>query len=232
MITYLELGNYGRLGNQMFQVASTIGIAYKNECNWCFPKWDHPFNDTFLELPEQIKEVFGTRKIPWGYYNIILDGQLPINLHGYLQSEKYFKHCEKEIRKKFTFKEQLQPINDFIAVHVRRGDYDPKYHTLLGIDYYRQALSSLPALPIYLFTDDPSEAIKAVPRYDQLFYSNAFYDLNLMTRAKYHVIANSSFSWWGAWLSNSEKIIAPKQWFGPLQPLSTKDLIPENWIQI
>lgn len=229
MLTFLELGKYGRFGNQLFQVASTIGIAEKNNMFNFFPEWDHPFATKF---PKVFKESsFTPYSIPWGYKNIIIH-EGDYSLHGYLQSYKYFEHCKDFIKELFTFKEQLEPIEDFISVHVRRGDYTKEYYTILGSNYYYKALATLPDLPVYVFTDDLDEAMRVIPTYDKIFSGDTFYDLNLMTHAKYSIIANSSYSWWGAWLSNAEKIIAPKSWFGPQSPFNTIDMIPPNWIKI
>ena len=232
-MTFLELGKYGRLGNQLFQVASTIGVAEKNGHMTEFPEWEHPFKCD-LNILNPAKNWY-RMAVDWGYHEINLEPDINVSLHGYLQSEKYFKHCEDGIRNLFTFKTLPQKTHyiahgDFIAVHVRRGDYDPNHHTLLGSDYYREAIRRLPDLPIMLFSDDMEEAKKVVPWHTNTLHSpNAGYDLAMMTLAKFHVIANSSFSWWGAWLSNSEKVIAPSNWFGPESLYDTKDLIPDRW---
>lgn len=221
MITFNNLKEY-RIGNQLFQVASTIGIAVKNNQEWAFPQWDHPF-----DMPVLRNNAFPTVHVPWGYHNIQVDGSA--SLVGYMQSEKYFKHCEQLIRDMFTFK--AVDVYDFIAVHVRRGDYDNRYYTILGRDYYDKALSLLPDLPVILFSDDMEEAANIVD--GRGYHSpNPWVDLAMMTRAKYHVIANSTFSWWGAWLSGADKIIAPAQWFGIKNLLSAKDLYTDNMIVI
>lgn len=229
MITFLELGKYGRLGNMMFQVASTIGIAERTRHLTAFPKWDHPFKyDTALV---DSRQKFDAIEVPWGYHDIEIGADRNISLHGYLQSEKYFKHCEEGIRNLFTFKHYPRaPHQDFISLHVRRGDYDPRYHTLLDRTYYEKALGMLPDLPVILFSDDMDAAKKVIPWRCICYHSpNAGYDLALMAQAKYHVIANSSFSWWGAWLSNAERVVAPADWFGPSISWDTKDLIPDRW---
>jgi hypothetical protein len=233
MITFLELGNYGRLGNMMFQVASTIGVASENGHLSCFPEWEHPFKHQtrLLDPADKFEKI----EVPWGYHPLEIEGDRKVSLHGYLQSEKYFINYEAGIRNLFTFKtlpdkKHYIAHGDFIAVHVRRGDYDPRYHTLLLSDYYREAIRRLPDLPIMLFSDDMHEAQKVVPWHTNTFHSpNAGYDLAMMTLAKFHIISNSSFAWWGAWLGNSERVIAPGDWFGPLSPYDTKDLIPDRW---
>ena len=252
MLTFLELGNYGRFGNQLWQVASTIGIAIKNDKSYIFPKWVHPFGRNTDHLYEDNPHLnslitdlnYERYDVPWGYHDIKLPSSNKGNvvktgwfgLHGYLQSEKYFKHCEYLIRGLFLFKEPTDaPWGEFIAVHVRRGDYDPQYHTLLGLDYYTKALALLPDLPVIVFTDaEIAEAASVVPRYDYILGkgSDTFKSLQYMTMAAHHVIANSSFSWWGAWLADAGQVIAPKDWFGPLQKISPKDIYTDKIIVI
>jgi len=255
MITYKPVTDYSKgigkpntgLGNQMFQVASTIGIATKNGHNFALPQWESPFENILPQLHLKHKEQlegdnWKAIKVPWGYHDIMVPGDGEnYRLRGYMQSEKYFKHCESLIRELFIFKEGVDNYSDFIAVHVRRGDYVDKsaHHTLLGRDYYERALAMLPDIPITVFTDmqtiawqgDKSNLCDIVPGWNMV--SNSNNDMAIMAQAKYHVIANSSFSWWGAWLSNSEKVIAPRNWFGPKKKhWSTKDLYPESWTVI
>lgn len=232
MVTFNRLGKMGRLGNQLFQVASTIGIAEKNNQEWAFPEWDHPFK---AEFPVIDKRKFKTKLVPWGYHDVVVEGD--ISLQGYMQSERYFKHCEDKIRELFYLGQPSigwrWPL-EFIAVHVRRGDYNGTSHAILGEDYYTEALKELPKKPIVLFSDDREEAKRVVPVHTSCFEGDdPVADLMMMSTASYHVIANSSFSWWGAWLSGSKKVIAPKQWFGPKKKhWETKDIYPEGWIVI
>jgi len=105
------------------------------------------------------------------------------------------------------------------------------------MDYYEEALSHFPDWDVVIFSDDPEWCKK-----QKLFQGDRFLisesgdnkvDLCLMTLCKAHIIANSSFSWWGAWLADSEKVIAPSKWFGPLnEHKDTSDLIPERWHRI
>jgi hypothetical protein len=154
-----------------------------------------------------------------------------IDLLGYFQTEKYFSHIEDEIRSDFKFSDKLMSqCKEFydsnfdnvkvIDLHVRRGDYvsNPN-HPVPSDEYYKTALSQFDSdLPVIVFSDD-SEWCKN----HELFSEDRFYisennatdfDLCLMSMCNYHIIANSSYSWWGAWLAKSEKIIAPKIWFG------------------
>ncbi len=170
-----------------------------------------------------------------------------ISLAGFFQSEKYFKNVESEIREDFSFKdeilnpceEMISSIGDVISLHVRRTDYlkNPN-HTALDIGYYINALEMFDSdVPVIIFSDDISwckeQNIFDSDRFMISESNDQYVDLCLMSLCKYHIIANSSFSWWGAWLSNSDKVIAPTKWFGPGNfDKNTNDLIPERWIKI
>lgn len=160
---------------------------------------------------------------------------------GYFQCEKYFKHRRKEIIELFKptieIIDKLNKYSDLfnnISLHVRRNDYVklyPEIHTPQTMDYYNEALLLLPQeLKVLIFSDD-------LPWCRENFIGDRFIFINeidyisiyLMAKMKYHIIANSSFSWWGAWLSESEKVIAPKNWFGN-NLFKANDIIPNNWI--
>ena len=162
---------------------------------------------------------------------------------GYFQSEKYFKHRRDEIIELFKPTEEInEKVNKYyhffnnISLHVRRNDYVklyPNVHPPLDMNYYNEALSLLPPeLKVLVFSDDIPWCKENFIGHRFVFIKELDYiELYIMTKMKYHIIANSSFSWWGAWLSNSEKTIAPNRWFGENMH-NTKDLIPDNWIKI
>ena len=177
---------------------------------------------------------------------------------GLWQSEKYFSDISNIIRREFTLKNNPNKINNRIlatidgvnsvSLHIRRGDYvsNPIASQTLGVlslDYYKTALAfiakKVKKAHVFVFSDDMSWAKKnlktSLPIYfiDHNKENKVHEDLHLMSRCKHHVIANSSFSWWGAWLSdNSQKIvIAPKRWFNNPN-LNIRDLIPKDWINI
>lgn len=186
--------------------------------------------------------------------------ELPDNvyLEGYWQSEKYFSDIERVIRKEFTVKIEPDPLNrqiadaidrsEAISIHVRRGDYvlNPatrEFHGICTLDYYRAAIEKIASHTqrphFYFFSDEPEWVKENLsPGYPATIIDHngpdkAYEDMRLMSLCRHHVIANSSFSWWGAWLcGNPEKIvIAPKRWFNK-PDISTDDLIPETWIRI
>jgi hypothetical protein len=174
---------------------------------------------------------------------------------GYWHSEKYFKEIEKELRKDLVLKEKLsnnaleysRQIRDTesISLHIRRGDYltntwaKETYHSL-PIPYYQQAVEVIQGtgVPIncFVFSDDPSwvkENLKLNNKLTFVTGNKNYEDLHLMSLCKHNVIANSSFSWWGAWLNQnqSKTVIAPKNWFID-EKIDTRDLIPEGWKRI
>lgn len=186
--------------------------------------------------------------------------ELPDNvyLEGFWQSEKYFSDIGGVIRKEFTVKIEPVPLNrqtaeailrsEAVSVHVRRGDYvlnpsTSEFHGICSLEYYMKAIENIAARVerphFYFFSDEPEWVREnLVTGYPATFIDHngpdkAYEDMRLMSLCKHHVIANSSFSWWGAWLcENHEKIvIAPKKWFNK-EDMNTKDLIPEKWIKM
>ena len=123
------------------------------------------------------------------------------------------------------------------AVHVRRGDYSekPEYHTNLDGTYYNIAINniitSFDNTHIMVFSDDIEWCKKNMP--SEFSFSNAknqYEDMCMMSMCDTHVIANSSFSWWAAWLSNSSRIIAPKDWFGLTGPKDYSSIYCSHWL--
>lgn len=182
-------------------------------------------------------------------------GMDQVYLSGYWQNEKYFSDIAGEIHKNFSFpldmdlknKEILSRIKqeNSVSVHVRRGDYllaknENVYGGICTEEYYKKAIAYMDAQinsPHYfLFTDDVKWAEKNM-RYPNMTIisnntgSNSYIDMFLMSQCKHNIIANSSFSWWGAWLNQNEKkmVIAPKRWFNNHE---NTDIICENWITI
>jgi hypothetical protein len=244
MITFGNLGRYGRLGNQMFQVASTIGIANANGYDYAFPEWvNHDAVERFgskedvnvgewfpkwKELPRLDREM-ADYHIPWGWHG--LSHPNGWNYVGHMQSEKYFAHCADYIRELFTFSKPSPRINA-TAVHVRCGDYGSDYHPICSREYYREAFALVPG-PYIIFSDDPMKATKIVHRGDLFQSGTTRSDFKQMAACRRHIIANSTFSWWGAWLAESEQVVAPRQWFGPAAAhLDTLDIYPNSWTVI
>ena len=173
-----------------------------------------------------------------------------VSLYGFFQSEKYFKNVEDIIRKDFAFKDEIfDPCQEMmcqvespISLHIRRTDYilNKDNHNNLDLDYYDRALKYFDDdRQVIVFSDDPNwckdQELFSSDRFLVSENESGYVDMCLMSLCSDHIIANSSFSWWGAWLCNNKekKVISPKDWFGPnLKKNSLRDLIPETWIQI
>ena len=185
--------------------------------------------------------------------------QLPnqVYLDGYWQSSRYFESIGNLIRQELqpialpgetnAHLMQVMANSNSVALHIRRGDYlsNPtavNYHGVCSLEYYQSAIdfmaSKLQNPIFYIFSDD-LEWAKANLNIQHAAYfvdnnsgENAFQDLRLISSCKHQIIANSSFSWWGAWLNfNPDKIvIAPKKWF--LVDKDTSTLYPDGWIKL
>jgi len=181
-----------------------------------------------------------------------------VYLEGYWQSEKYFEDIESIIRKEFTIKHKTDSKNrqmghlipglQSVSIHIRRGDYvtNPvikKFHGICTLEYYYTAIKKITEIVkephFFVFSDDIEWAQdNLIISHPVTFitHNNAnrhFEDLRLLSFCKHHIVANSSFSWWGAWLStNPDKIVfAPKKWFTD-PGKNTDDLVPESWHRI
>lgn len=180
-----------------------------------------------------------------------------IYLEGYRQSEKYFLPIEQKIRNGFQLKpEVIKNVQDLaaklrsensVSVHIRRGDYNNpivrSYHGVLDENYFQHAINILESkisnATFYVFSDDPSwvtEHLNFSSPFELVsgtYSKTHFEDLYLISQCRNNIIANSTFSWWAAWLNpNKEKlVIAPKKWFNQA-PHDTSDLIPDSWIKI
>jgi len=263
MIGLNALGKLGRLGNQMFQYAALKGIAAHRGYEICIPlsdnknEWtDHQLNNAFkMSTLNVLNYQYIDPNRPTisesGFsFDEKLFNECPdwVNIQGFFQTEKYFKHIHDQLLIDFQFhdsivepaKEVISNWKNPISLHIRRTDYVTNAnHTVLSIDYYEQSLKQFDNnCEVIIFSDDPKWCIEQkLFESDRFMVSetnNNYLDMCLMTLCSGHIIANSSFSWWGAWLSNSKKVIAPSGWFKGSQNehLDTKDLIPENWVVI
>lgn len=179
-------------------------------------------------------------------------------LAGYWQSQRYFLDCQEDIRKIFKFKKLTDSANlsvferiirsNAVGIHVRRGDYISdinanEFHGICDFEYYQHAIriiqEKVEKPRFFLFSDDMQycktafEHLNNVEFVDVNAGKNSYKDMHLFSACKHHIIANSSFSWWGAWLGNwdEQHVIAPKVWFaGSTYPI--QDIYKHNWILI
>ena len=215
------------------------------------------FTDKFLKRLPLRKPWSSCKETHFHFDPRILNLGDNVYLDGYWQSYKYFEDIEKILRlelnshKKMSVadKKVLEDINttNSIAIHVRRGDYVSvesvaQTHGVCSLNYYRRAIDfvthKVENPQFFIFSDDPewvSEHLSTGYPTSYVIHNGpeeAFQDLRLMSLCQHQIIANSSFSWWGAWLNkNAEKIvIAPRRWF--LDKRNTSDMCPENWNRI
>ena len=281
MLAFNDLGNMGRLGNQMFQYAALRGIASAKGYDWCIPPYSAERVDNYsLANCFSMDSVKSTNQyiLDRGHAPVVqekgfnFDEELlqlcpnDVSLRGFFQTEKYFAHIKDDIRNDFTFHEDLSiPVKGFldelkdpIFLHVRRGDPNlvdargfkwaytecSDQHPPQPLEYYEKALAMFPEdQEVVVVSDSPEWVME-----QELFKPDRFYvstpeekypdgsytpyvDLCIMANCKGGIIANSTLSWWGAWLQNGAgKIVAPKMWFGPAYAKNdTNDLYCEGW---
>lgn len=255
MINFPYLGRCGRLGNQLWQIASTLGIAAAKGDSASFPPWAY---QPYFNLP---KELFGDQpgENPEDFCPHI-DYRARIYLQDYGLWEDIAPQVKTWMQPSNYALQTLHEFEDFWALeppvtslHVRRGDnltdgpWKADYHPLRPLSYYDEALQSLHYQSLAVFSDDIPwckeqfgdraqyyhEGV-AHPKEHEPDYETApnldWIDLQLMTFCDYHVISNSTYSWWGAYLSDDASPIYPLPWFGPaLSYIDAPLMFPSNW---
>jgi hypothetical protein len=256
MITFIQIGNYGRFANQLFQYAMLFGVAKKNGYDFSIPQnsgcsLGEVFDGIRFTVSQDFSSINQTIVEPNGAATVYLPQifELPdgVNYAGYFQSPKYFQQFEVELKQHLLIKQQmLEKARAFVQkhehlgfIHVRRGDYvtikNGTCHPPVTVDYIRAAIEKSAAKKFVILSDDMEwcrqnlDFVDAVP---SPFVGQHFgYDFALMTECKSAIISNSSFSWWGAWLGEKKDVIAPSVWFGtdPTVPQQWNDIYCEGW---
>jgi hypothetical protein len=249
----------GGLGNQMFQWAygKSLSIMYDNELFLDTTYYNNQLIDTprsyelnkFPNLKHD-KSNYGNKRIiqvidNFNYKKLQYDDNYAYYLNGFWQSEKYFLNVSDVIRN------ELQPDDDTlkklkskvqensVSLHVRRTDYitSKGFHPVQTIEYYNKALETIGNYNQLLVFSDDINWCKDNLKYDNIFFvenQDSVEDLWLMSLCTHNIVANSSFSWWGAWLNKNKNktVIAPKNWFGDSSGLNQSDIVPDTWIKI
>lgn len=225
----------------MFQIASTIGIAHANKMGYGFPDWinydakerfgtteDIEVGKWFKPLPGMVDDEYVQMFIPWGYQVVKLNRGRHYDLSGHMQSERYFKNIEGVIRELFTM--EGEPTDD-VAIHIRMGDYvtSEGYHPVCSREYYDEAIRLMGDRNYVVFSDDPDKAQQMFPNWE-VDRGSTREALRRMMWCKDFIIANSTFSWWGAWLGwdINKRVIAPRKWFGSQAQISAKDIYTDK----
>ena len=248
----------GGLGNYMFQIAAAealaIDLGTKSVFDFNLASQVHKNIRSYQDnIFNEINDISGVRfqskysEQGFGYQD--LPKTTSLYLIGYFQSEKYFKNHCTHIKSVFSATPETQDMvyrkySDIFygvvcSIHVRRGDYLKlqDHHPVLGMQYYNEAIDKVVADKYLIFSDD-IEWCKQNFIGDQFIFIEGepdYVDMFLMSLCDHNIIANSSFSWWGAWLNSDDDkiVVAPENWFGPAKgDINTSDLIPEKWIKI
>lgn len=261
MITVKLLGG---LGNQLFQYAYAAQLAHRGyevrlnkdslvegthrEYSLGFLGGNMPFGDPVGPRVSESSMRFDEK---------YLSPEDPSTMFGYWQTEKYFYKIEDILRdgiQRALWPQKTTLISDAFAaayraiscsisigVHVRRQDYVhlQSFHGMPPIEYYLAAVKQIQCqiLPskVFVFSDDPEWCLQNLPReWNVVGGTSKYDDLRLMSCCKHMVTANSSFSWWGAWLGDNQQgriVVAPKQWFAD-PSVDSSDIIPDRWIKL
>lgn len=253
ILTFSQLGRYGRFCNGAYQVAGTIGIARRNNMDFGFPQWqNHNGRDFEPDLDIDVYKHFinplprydgsplPELGIPWGYQDVKITRSTDIK--GHFQSEKYFSHCLNEVKHYMRMVDE-PPLQDVVAVHARLGDYGEQaspqhpdgnpYHPRMNMSYYEPAMKLFPGAKFLVFSDDIPECKRMFG--NSVEYSEGDYmeDFKLMKRCRHFIIANSSYSAFAAILGDApdKQVVAPYPWFGGpyTATLDPKDIYSPGW---
>lgn len=247
---------FGGLGNQMFQISAAHSLSIRNNdvsgfnFNECYtPLQGKPSNFYKDNIFKNISVIetydFKNHYIETSHQYSPIPYTNDLLLNGYFQSEKYFVDFKDEIMNLFyldTYKNEIDSFLKFdkpiTSVHIRRGDYlkNPHIHPTCDLNYYKKAIDLI-GDSLFLFISDDIEWVKQNFKSENYIFSNFNNDIlemELMSKCQNNIIANSTFSWWGAYLNKNinKKIIAPLIWFGEGGPKNYFDIIPESWIKI
>ena len=260
MITMSCLGFMGRLGNEMFQYATLKSLSKKFNYEYVLPEvpYKQQNEDANLyecfnlnnEIPKNV-DLYNIHIGNLGFdSNLFLKCPDNVDLCGFFQDVRYFEFNKEDIKKCFTFKDNILKASqnifysifsskEVISLHIRRGDYINNYNQpALPLGYYIEALNFFDDnIDVLIFSDDIDWAYsQEIFRKERFYFSrncNNAMDLCMQTFCNYHIIANSSFSWWGSWLANSKKVVKPKFWFSSeLNDQYPNFLNVDGWISI
>lgn len=254
MITYSKLGGprRGRLGNHLFQIASTIGLALKYGHEFTFPDWKY---NQFFENPLPTGGRFEAWEVPEAAFTFQEEAQLAdrsenFDVDGWRQTERYWEGEEQYIRNQFLFKVDMLMIllkqwqkaleRPAIAISVRRGDFvgNQNYAQIPPRYYVLGLLKGIPdwqKFNVIIFSDDMDYCRVHFSGLSNVHFADGtdIEQLALMTLCHHFIISNSTFSWWGAWLGEDEGSIVirpPKNFAGPMAAANNEiDYWPARW---
>lgn len=250
----------GGLGNQLFQISAALSLAEDNGDKSVFNMAYHDLPKQGRKCKNYLNSIlrnvnFSSKYKPSSFYHEpdFCYNKIPyspnICLVGYFQSEKYFVHNREIIKKTFSIDKESQEIIKSkydnilnkapISVHIRRGDYlsSNGVHPVCTKDYYERAFEMFDADSTFLIFSDDIKWCRQNFIGDRYYFAEGnedYIDLYLMSKCSHNIIANSSFSWWAAWLNDNthKRVISPKNWFGGDAKFDTKDVRPQGWEMI
>ena len=246
----------GRLGNNMFQTAACIGYARKYNVQYAVPTFNRECPSFYRYFPKVRTGNYPFKRYgehphgrgDWYDYHEIPFHPHGVTLVGFFQSLKYFENAEDEVKQVFSLP-FTNGMEDWCSVHVRRGDYVGSTNfPPITMEYIERAMfhqASKGNTKFLVFSDDIEWCKQNINGDYEIKFSEGkgeYDDLALMASCGHNIIANSSYSWWGAYLNpNPNKVIvSPAQggnnWYGPdwdnRNPNKPKTLVPDGWHQI
>jgi hypothetical protein len=242
--TFSPLGYMGELGNQMFQIAATVGYARKYGKTPIFPAWTckitgRNYTSEIFKGPIDQSYNQGVPLHNRHTYNDLSYIEIPrmegnVDLVGYFQSEKYFENCQDEIRNIFSPRDSVKEYietkyrgildNDQkVSLHIRtarRSSNDYDVHSSADSNFIKTAKEIFGDKLYVIFTDNPEFTEPLIPadmKYVIVKGEENYIDLFMMTYFNEMVVSSSTFGWWGAWLNQNKdpKIAIMKNWFDP-----------------
>lgn len=260
MITSSCFGpEFGKLGNQIFQVGLLFGIGKRRGHEYFLTRDGEQLWDCFdLDIQRTgpgCTNHFGEENGSCNYDPRVFEQPDGTLFHGYFQCYRYFEGCEEELRRVLRFRIEHRARSEatlfalrrryrrpLVAVHVRRGDYvstgaSDEWGDLAGDGYYDRAVAAIGSDVKYLvFSDDIPWCRQSLGVEDALYVDlDAYTSLCMMTGCDINVIANSTFSWWGAYLNRGADVYAPSRWYGPAMPAPNdvqNDILLPSWRKI
>lgn len=252
---YVIANIYNQLGNNFFQVAAASALAWDNGAEPCFPDFDSNsvvYQHVFFRFSNQMPKapidftweepIFSYKPIPYKPNMLI---------HGYFQSEKYFKHHREKLLEMFApHPDDLEYIQNkyhavlsypnTVGIQLRYYKWEHPHEDLFpqyGKDYLEKTMALFPRTYLFVVSSNNLEyARKCIPKWAKknvIFIENEphYIDFYILSMCKHNIITNSTFGWWSAWLNqNPDKIVVrPSYW---IKGLPTQDVCPKEWISV
>jgi hypothetical protein len=259
MNNYITPKLQGRTGNMMFQIAHGYAKSLEYNRHFIVPSEEslskHLEKTLFRKLDFNIKtspSPYESNHISAPFHYIDMDSpsnNTPTVYIGWYQSEKYFKKYSEVIKDLFSptleFMERAKKDFPFLGnsvvgvINVRRGDYllQPRRHPVISLNYINGAYNHLPKCDNIIVLSDDIQWCKENIKLPNLIFVDNYVDCDglwLLSMCNHYIISNSTYTWWGAYLSRNENkvVIAPDTWFGPEINEITDDLYCDGWIKI